>query len=222
MDVQISNNLSDKIVHDIANTELSSYQIAYKHNVHKSKVDRIGKAYLGDDIYNRKEQLAFRKLQSEIISLRESSFSLSTISTKLGIYRSTLFGLIKNFNLVQNSSQDKVEIVSLNSKNHNEPIKVNEISSNNELPSPIVKNYEKDVSSTSEIRESQHYRRRNNNKFQRNDNYYNHDYSNRNNRYFNNNQSVIRLKGIRIIFDSSKENIDIIIGKIVKIIQEQE
>ena len=58
----ISTDVSQNIIKDITNSDLTSYQIAYKHNVSKTTVDSLGKNNLGDVIYSKKENLACKKL----------------------------------------------------------------------------------------------------------------------------------------------------------------
>ena len=50
--------ITQLIVNDIANSQLSSYQIAYRYHISKTSVDHIGRSHLGDSLYDQKEQLA--------------------------------------------------------------------------------------------------------------------------------------------------------------------
>ena len=85
------------IVNDIANSQLSSYQIAYKYHISNTSVDHIGRSHLGDILYDQKEQLACQKLNEDIQTLKDQGLSSNKIGEKekLGVYKSTIFALIK-------------------------------------------------------------------------------------------------------------------------------
>ncbi len=48
----------EQSVKDITSTILCSYQIAHKYSLTKMTVDRIARTHLGDEICQKKEQLA--------------------------------------------------------------------------------------------------------------------------------------------------------------------
>ena len=73
--------ITQLIVNDIANSQLSSYQIAYKYHISKTSVDHIGRSHLGDSLYDQKEQLACQKLNEDIQTLKDQGLS----SNKIGI-----------------------------------------------------------------------------------------------------------------------------------------
>ena len=67
--------ITQLIVNDIANSQLSSYQIAYKYHISKTSVDHIGRSHLGDSLYDQKEQLACQKLNEDIQTLKDQGLS---------------------------------------------------------------------------------------------------------------------------------------------------
>ena len=67
--------ITQLIVNDIANSQLSSYQIAYKYHISKTSVDHIDRSHLGDSLYDQKEQLACQKLNEDIQTLKDQGLS---------------------------------------------------------------------------------------------------------------------------------------------------
>ena len=85
--------ITQLIVNDIANSQLSSYQIAYKYHISNTSVDHIGRSHLGDILYDQKEQLARQKLNEDIQTLKDKGLSSNKIGEKLGVYKLTKFSL---------------------------------------------------------------------------------------------------------------------------------
>ncbi len=106
----ISSDVSQSIIKDITNSDLTSYQIAYKHNVSKTTVDSLGRNNLGDVIYSKKENLAYKKLIGQIQDLQNKGVCVTRIAGDLGIYKSTMFSII---NSLKSSSDDAVQIISV-------------------------------------------------------------------------------------------------------------
>lgn len=107
----ISTDVSQNIIKDITNSDLTSYQIAYKHNVSKTTVDSLGRNNLGDVIYSKKENLAYKKLIGQIQELQNKGVCITRIAGELGIYKSTMFSIINA--LKASSADDAVQIISV-------------------------------------------------------------------------------------------------------------
>ncbi len=114
---QLTPELTQKIINEAVNSNLSSYQIAYKFNMTKSVVDRLCRQHLGSEVYNKRESLSFDYLASQIKGLRQKMYSSDRVAQALGLYKTTCFTLIKKIEQEDfNSSllaDDKVDVISV-------------------------------------------------------------------------------------------------------------
>ena len=63
---QLTPELTQRIINEAVNSNLSSYQIAFKYSITKSVVDRLCRRHLGSEVYNKRESLSFDYLVSQI------------------------------------------------------------------------------------------------------------------------------------------------------------
>ena len=114
---QLTPELTQKIINEAVNSNLSSYQIAFMYSITKSVVDRLCRQHLCSDIYNKRESLSFDYLASQIKGLRQKKYSSDRVAQALGLYKTTCFTLIKKIELEDftssPSSDDKVDIISV-------------------------------------------------------------------------------------------------------------
>lgn len=114
---QLTPELTQKIINEAVNSNLSSYQIAFKYSITKSVVDRLCRQNLGSEIYNKREPLSFDYLASQIKGLRQKKYSSDRVAQALGLYKTTCFTLIKKIELEDftssPSSDDKVDVISV-------------------------------------------------------------------------------------------------------------
>lgn len=114
---QLTPELTQKIINEAVNSNLSSYQIAFKYSITKSVVDRLCRQNLGSEIYNKRESLSFDYLASQIKGLRQKKYSSDRVAQALGLYKTTCFTLIKKIELEDFtsslSSDDKVDVISV-------------------------------------------------------------------------------------------------------------
>ena len=96
---QLTPELTQKIINEAVNSNLSSYQIAFKYSITKSVVDRLCRQHLGSEIYNKRESLSFDYLASQIKGLRQKKYSSDRVAQALGLYKTTCFTLIKKIEL---------------------------------------------------------------------------------------------------------------------------
>lgn len=114
---QLTSELIQKIINEAVNSNLSSYQIAYKFNMTKSVVDRLCRQHLGNEVYSKREELSYDYLASQIKELRLKKYSSDRVAQALGLYKTTCFTLIKkieqdDFNRSL-SSDDQVDVISV-------------------------------------------------------------------------------------------------------------
>lgn len=114
---QLTPELTQKLINEAVNSNLSSYQIAFKYSIKKSVVDRLCRQHLGSEIYNKRESLSFDYLASQIKGLRQKKYSSDRVAQALGLYKTTCFTLIKKIELEDftssPSSDDKVDVISV-------------------------------------------------------------------------------------------------------------
>ena len=114
---QLTPELTQKIINEAVNSNLSSYQIAFKYSITKSVVNRLCRQHLGSEIYNKRESLSFDYLASQIKGLRQKKYSSDRVAQALGLYKTTCFTLIKKIELEDftsnPSSDDKVNVISV-------------------------------------------------------------------------------------------------------------
>mgnify|MGYP002770536174 CR=1 FL=1 len=114
---QLTPELTQKIINEAVNSNLSSYQIAFKYSITKSVVDRLCRQHLGSEVYNKRESLSFDYLASQIKGLRQKKYSSDRVAQALGLYKTTCFTLIKKIELEDftssPSSDDKVDVISV-------------------------------------------------------------------------------------------------------------
>lgn len=114
---QLTPELTQKIINEAVNSNLSSYQIAYKFNMTKSVVDRLCRQHLGNEVYSKREALSYDYLASQIKELRLKKYSSDRVAQALGLYKTTCFTLIKKIEQEDFtrsiSSDDKVDIISV-------------------------------------------------------------------------------------------------------------
>lgn len=114
---QLTPELTQKIINEAVNSNLSSYQIAFKFNMTKSVVDRLCRQHLGNEVYSKREALSYDYLASQIKELRLKKYSSDRVAQALGLYKTTCFTLIKKIEhedfTSSLSSDDKVDIISV-------------------------------------------------------------------------------------------------------------
>lgn len=114
---QLTSELTQKIINEAVNSNLSSYQIAFMYSITKSVVDRLCRQHLGSEVYNKRESLSFDYLASQIKGLRQKKYSSDRVAQALGLYKTTCFTLIKKIELEDftssPSSDDKVDVISV-------------------------------------------------------------------------------------------------------------
>ena len=114
---QLTPELTQKIINEAVNSNLSSYQIAYKFNMTKSVVDRLCRQHLGNEFYSKREALSYDYLASQIKELRQKKYSSDRVAQALGLYKTTCFTLIKKIEQDDFSksllSDDKVDVISV-------------------------------------------------------------------------------------------------------------
>ena len=114
---QLTPELTQRIINEAVNSNLSSYQIAFKYSITKSVVDRLCRRHLGSEVYNKRESLSFDYLASQIKGLRQKKYSSDRVAQALGLYKTTCFTLIKKIELEDftsnPSSDDKVNVISV-------------------------------------------------------------------------------------------------------------
>ena len=91
---QLTPELTQRIINEAVNSNLSSYQIALKYSITKSVVDRLCRRHLGSEVYNKRESLSFDYLASQIKGLRQKKYSSDRVAQALGLYKTTCFTLI--------------------------------------------------------------------------------------------------------------------------------
>lgn len=114
---QLTSELTQKIINEAVNSNLSSYQIAFMYSITKSVVDRLCRQHLGSEVYNKRESLSFDYLASQIKGLRQKKYSSDRVAQALGLYKTTCFTLIKKIELEDFTSSplsdDKVDVISV-------------------------------------------------------------------------------------------------------------
>lgn len=110
--------VATQIINDLATSQLSSYQIAYKYKVKQKTVESLGISNLGEQIYKQKEELAISKLYSDINELSDEGQSRTQIAQKLGLYNSTSYQLIKKaeeykYTQIETNDSDLVNVISI-------------------------------------------------------------------------------------------------------------
>lgn len=114
---QLTPELTQKIINEAVNSNLSSYQIAYKFNMTKSVVDRLCRQHLGNEVYSKREALSYDYLTSQIKELRQKKYSSDRVAQALGLYKTTCFTLIKKIEhddfTRSLSSDEQVDIISV-------------------------------------------------------------------------------------------------------------
>ena len=183
--------ITQLIVNDIANSQLSSYQIAYKYHISKTSVDHIGRSHLGDSLYDQKEQLACQKLNEDIQTLKDQGLSSNKIGEKLGVYKSTIFALIKRLSSapVISEQSDEVQVISVENPELN-------------LEPPVAEEPQSLPKTEVPVRSMPSpYGRIHNHSYNRN--HHHQDFV------------KLQLKGIQITFDPKQENISDTISKIL-------
>ena len=92
--VKLGSEIIQSVINCISQTNLCSYQIAYKHHISQHSVESIGLKNLGKNIYWNKERLALTNLSYSIRSLKAEGYSNNEIGKQLGVYPSTAHKLI--------------------------------------------------------------------------------------------------------------------------------
>ena len=114
---QLTPELTQRIINEAVNSNLSSYQIAFKYSITKSVVDRLCRQHLGSEVYNKRESLSFDYLSSQIKELRQKKYSSDRVAQALGLYKTTCFTLIKKIEQEDFNrslyADDKVDVISV-------------------------------------------------------------------------------------------------------------
>ena len=186
---------TEQIVKDITSTTLCSYQIAHKYSLTKMTVDRIARTHLGDEIYQKKEQLALEHLKGDFLKLKSQGLSINNIGQKLGLSKASAFNLSKNFESEAANSEEVFQIESIppffDSQINTLPQVVAVAPEVTEPEEPEIKK-EIPVSPYKPVNKVQHQKKE---------------------------YSVIRIKGLQISFDASLEGMDVTISKVLKALQ---
>lgn len=137
--VKLGSEIIQSVINCISQTNLCSYQIAYKHHISQHSVESIGLKNLGKNIYWNKERLALTNLSYSIRSLKAEGYSNNEIGKQLGVYPSTAHKLISRLRNVPSlpgakaqaqepialeapvGENDLVQVISLESEPTTEP-----------------------------------------------------------------------------------------------------
>ena len=92
--LKLGSDIVQSVIYNISQTNLCSYQIAYKHHISQHSVESIGLKNLGETIYWNKERLALTNLCYFIRELKAEGYSNNEIGKKIGVYPSTAHKLI--------------------------------------------------------------------------------------------------------------------------------
>lgn len=101
--VKLGSEIIQSVINCISQTNLCSYQIAYKHHISQHSVESIGLKNLGKNIYWNKERLALTNLSYSIRSLKAEGYSNNEIGKQLGVYPGRTHELNKKYFVIHGS-----------------------------------------------------------------------------------------------------------------------